>query len=89
MLWQTPSSLDSLLCPPSLVVLQYGNDGRAWVESQPDLAACTECTKQETGYSFSWQFTNDNYSVPSISPVMANASTDCLAKYSQTLDGAW
>lgn len=70
-------------------VLQYGNDGRAWIESDPNAAACTECTRQETGYSFSWQFTNDNYSVPSISPVMANASTDCLAKYSQTLDGAW
>jgi hypothetical protein len=71
-------------------VVQYGQLGRSWssvaAEENPN---CTLCTTQATGYSFSWEFTNDNYPVPAISPLYANASTDCLAKYSQTFDGAW
>lgn len=67
------------------VYLQYGPAGRS-TTTDPE---CLACTTQTTGYSFSWQFQNDVINVSSISPVGANASTDCLAKYSQTFDGAW
>ena len=67
--------------------LQYGPAGRS--PTDPENRNCTSCTTQQTGYSFSYEFTNYFQPVPSISPIMANASTDCLAKYSQTFDGAW
>jgi len=42
-----------------------------------------------TGFSFSWQFTNDVVPVPPISKDNASSSVDCLSKYAQIYDGAW
>ena len=76
-----------MICVLGALPLQYGPAGRSPTDTQN--MECVPCTTQTIGYSFSWQFQNDFVAVPSISPVMANASTDCLAKYSQTFDGAW
>ena len=67
--------------------LQYGPPGRSPTDATN--RECVACTQQSTGYSFEWNMENDMVSVPAISKTMASSSVDCLAKYTQTVDGAW
>jgi hypothetical protein len=57
------------------------------VDTNPN---CTVCTTQATGYSFfDSAGKNDLYFSTPVSRVGANQSTDCVAKWSQLVDGAW
>jgi hypothetical protein len=63
----------------------YGPPGRS-TDTDP---RCINCTKQKTGYNFEWNRQNDVYASAAVSRIGANASMDCVAKWSQLLDGAW
>lgn len=66
-------------------IASYGPIGRS-VDTNPN---CTMCTTQDTGYSFDWNLQNDIYASAAVSKAYANSSTDCVAQYSQLVDGAW
>lgn len=75
-----------ILVVPSLS-WQYGPPGRS--PTDPDNMECVACSTMTTGYSFEWNLQNDPIAVPAVSRDNASASTDCLSKYAQIVDGSW
>lgn len=69
--------------PPPLCTHHTGTAGREINSS------CTACSTQTTGYSFSWQFTDDYFASPALAKSLAADDTECIAQYSQLIDGAW
>lgn len=81
--WGGPSC--ATLCGGEGDDATYGGTGRS-TDRDP---SCTPCTTQNTGFSFDWGGWNDLYQSVAISRKGANASTDCVSKWSQLVDGAW
>lgn len=74
------------VCPNFTCTLLECSPGTAGREIN---SSCTACTTQSTGYSFSWNLANDWFASPALAKSLAADNTECIAQYSQLIDGAW
>lgn len=61
----------------------YGPPGREYG------SACVPCNNILTYYSYNWGTNNDVWSAPVVSRIGADNAVDCLAAYTQLVDGAF